>query len=169
MQFRNFALMPLALAAALATGALAQQPAHQHGPQQQTPSAGESLQALPEECRTGAQGTAEAHMLQNTPMAHGTTPMQDMSVTANMAPANQDYLQAMWRTSQPMIAGMMIQDPDLAFLCSMIPHHQGAIEMSRAVLKHGKHPEAKKMAERIIKDQEKEIAELTALVKKHPK
>ena len=108
-------------------------------------------------------------MLQNTPMAHGTTPMQDMSVTANMAPASQDYVQAMWRTSQPMMAGMMLQDPDLAFLCAMIPHHQSAIEMSRAVLKHGKNPDAKKIAERIIKDQEKEIVELTALVKKHPK
>ena len=169
MPFRNLAIMPLTLAAALASGAIAQQAPHQHAAQQQTPSAGESLQALPAECQTAARGTPEAHMLQNTPMAHGTTPMQDMSVTANMAPASQDYVQAMWRTSQPMMAGMMLQDPDLAFLCAMIPHHQSAIEMSRVALKHGKHAEAKKIAERIIKDQEKEIAELTALVKKHPK
>ena len=108
-------------------------------------------------------------MLQAMPMGHGTTPDQDMSATANLPPATQDFVQSMWRTGQPMMAAMMIEDPDLAFLCAMIPHHQGAIEMSRAVLKHGKDPEAKKMAERIIKDQEKEIAELTDLVKKHAK
>jgi uncharacterized protein (DUF305 family) len=169
MHFLNPATAAFALAAALASGAMAQQSPHAHSSQQQTPSAGESLQALPEECRSGAQGTPEAHMLQTTPMAHGTTPMQDMSVTANLGQANQDYIQSMWRTSQPMMAGMMIQDPDLAFLCAMIPHHQGAIDMSRVVLKHGKHPEAKTMAERIIKDQEREIAEMTAIIKKHPK
>jgi uncharacterized protein (DUF305 family) len=166
MQSWNLAIAASALAVTLASGANAQQT---QPPQQQTPSAGEALQSLPPECRTGAQGTPEAHMLQNMPQAHGTTPMQDMSVTANMPQATQDYIQSMWRTSQPMMGAMMIQDPDLAFLCAMIPHHRGAIEMSRAVLKHGKSAEARTMAERIIKDQEKEIAELTGLVKQHRK
>lgn len=170
MDVRTVTIMASALAAVLAPGAMAQQPAAPaHSAQHQTPSAGEALQAVPEPCRRAAQGMPQAHMLQNMPQAHGTTPMQDMSVTANMPPATQDYIQSMWRTSQPMMAAMMIENPDLAFLCSMIPHHQGAIEMSRAVLKHGKDPEAKKMAERIIKDQEKEIAELTELVRKNAK
>jgi uncharacterized protein (DUF305 family) len=169
MHVRTFAILALTVGAALASGAIAQQQSPHGDPSQQTPSAGEALRALPASCRTAAQGMPQAHMLQNLPQAHGTTPMQDMSVTANMPPATQDYMQSMWRTSQPMMAGMMIQDPDLAFLCAMIPHHQGAIEMSRAVLKHGRNPEAKKIAERIIKDQEKEIAELTDLAEKHGK
>jgi uncharacterized protein (DUF305 family) len=111
---------------------------------------------------------AHGHMMQNMPM-HGALPAQDLPMMRNMGQATQDYMESMRRTNPSMMAAMMIQDPDLAFLCSMIPHHQGAIDMSRVVLKHGKNPEVRKMAERIIKEQEKEIAELAELVKQHAK
>ena len=47
---------------------------------------------------------------------------------------------------------------DTDFLKGMIPHHQGAIDMAKIVLAHGKDPKVKKLARDIIKAQEREIA-----------
>lgn len=68
-----------------------------------------------------------------------------------------------------MSQAMMAKDTDVAFICGMIPHHQGAIDMARAELKYGKSPFGKKLAEGIIKAQEKEIAEMLDWLKKQGK
>ena len=49
---------------------------------------------------------------------------------------------------------------DLRFIDAMIPHHQGAIAMAQQVLEKSTRPEVKKLAEEIIKAQEKEIAQM---------
>jgi uncharacterized protein (DUF305 family) len=57
---------------------------------------------------------------------------------------------------------------DRQFAQMMIPHHQGAIDMSKAYLKSGAHEEKlKTMANKIIADQQKEIGELKAWLGKN--
>jgi uncharacterized protein (DUF305 family) len=68
-----------------------------------------------------------------------------------------------------MAAGMQVTDIDIAFNCSMIPHHQGAISMARVELKYGKDPENRKLAEAIIKAQEAEVMGMLAWLNTHSK
>jgi len=76
-------------------------------------------------------------------------------------PATAAYLAAAERMHQDMTVELS-GDPDVDFARGMIPHHQGAIDMARAVLEHGQDPEIRTLAAAIIGAQEKEIALLRA-------
>ena len=71
-------------------------------------------------------------------------------------PATQAYLAASERMHRDMTLEFT-GDPDVDFARGMIPHHQGAIDMARAVLAYGQAPELKALAEGIIAAQQQEI------------
>jgi uncharacterized protein (DUF305 family) len=49
-------------------------------------------------------------------------------------------------------------DIDRDFVAAMTPHHQGAIEMAQAELRHGRNEQLRRIAQEIIVDQTQEIA-----------
>lgn len=49
-------------------------------------------------------------------------------------------------------------DVDRDFSAMMIPHHQGAIEMAQAELRHGRNEQLRRIAQEIIVEQQQEIA-----------
>ena len=55
-------------------------------------------------------------------------------------------------------------DADVDFAKAMIPHHQGAVEMAKVQLAHGKDPKLRKLAREIVKAQEKEIKLMQAFL-----
>src|SRR6201999_147835 len=60
-----------------------------------------------------------------------------------------------------MMMGMNVSpsgDVDADFAAMMIPHHQGAIDMALAELRHGHNEQLRRIAQEIIVDQQQEIA-----------
>lgn len=58
-------------------------------------------------------------------------------------------------------------DTDKDFAMMMRVHHQQAVDMAKVEAQHGKSPELKAMAQKIIKDQQKEIAQLDKWLASH--
>jgi uncharacterized protein (DUF305 family) len=94
--------------------------------------------------------------------------MQMMTPAPNDPPSTKDFKQA----QMDMMKNMTMEfsgDADVDFARSMIPHHQGAIDMAKLELKYGKDPELRQMAEKIIKAQEKEQKDFKAFLQKQKK
>jgi uncharacterized protein (DUF305 family) len=84
------------------------------------------------------------------------------------SPASKGYMDAMSKMDQAMQKDMS-GDADVDFASMMIPHHQGASDMAKVLLQHGKDPMLRTMAQKMIEDQGKEIAMLHEWLKKHGK
>jgi uncharacterized protein (DUF305 family) len=64
--------------------------------------------------------------------------------------------------------GPLSGDPDRDFVAVMIPHHEGAIELANIVLRYGKDPEVRALAEAAVKAQQAELAPLRDWLAKRP-
>ena len=82
-----------------------------------------------------------------------------------ISPSTQAYIES----SAKMHAAMEVDytgNVDLDFATMMVPHHQGAIDMAKIVLRYSKDPQTRRLAQKIIKAQEAEVIELTAIAKR---
>ena len=76
-------------------------------------------------------------------------------------PAEAPFLKENDAAMRRMMAGMANRpsgDVDADFAAMMIPHHQGAIDMALAELRHGHNEQLRRIAQEIIVDQQQEIA-----------
>ena len=105
-------------------------------------------------------------------LAIGVLVLAPLLASANAATAGADASSEAFRAAdEQMMQGMdrkLTGDTDQDFVAGMLPHHQGAVEMARIELRHGKDPELRRLAEAIIAAQDKEIAQMRAWQKKHP-
>ena len=82
------------------------------------------------------------------------TPISDVGAEASFLAENAAAM-------KKMMSGMAVKptgDVDADFVAMMVPHHQGAIDMALAVLRHGRNPQIKRLAQEIIVTQQQEIA-----------
>lgn len=85
-------------------------------------------------------------------------------------PGPASYAEAFNKAVHGMHGAMPAQyvgDPDGEFARGMIPHHQGAIDMAEVVLRYGKDPAVRKLADDIKRAQAPEIAQMRAWLAKH--
>jgi len=101
---------------------------------------------------------------------HGGASMQEHidMMAANADPAHAALLQTMEPMHSDMMRGMTPTDFQTAFVCSMIPHHQGAVAMARVAQQYANDPWIKMFAQEIITTQQVEIRQMQAWLARLP-
>jgi hypothetical protein len=94
--------------------------------------------------------------------AHGAAEMAAhmQAMAAGAEPGHAALIDTMEPMHTGMMRGLAASDFDAAFLCSMLPHHQGAVDMARVAVQYGQDPFVTMLAHQIIADQEREIGEM---------
>ncbi|GAA4919860.1 hypothetical protein GCM10023313_24440 [Mucilaginibacter defluvii] len=100
---------------------------------------------------------------QNTisPFDHGA-----LIITAPAAIQSDPLMESMNKMMKQMHAQQMKGNVDYDFASMLKAHHQGAIDMARIELQQGKDASMKKMAQKILTKQTKEVAQLNQLIAK---
>lgn len=98
-------------------------------------------------------------------IAHDT--QQHTTVTGSELAAEAPYLAENDAAMTKMMGDMAVAptgDVDRDFVAMMVPHHQGAIDMAVAVLRHGRNEQLRRLAQEIIVTQQQEIAAMRLAV-----
>ena len=95
---------------------------------------------------------------------HGGTSMQEHldMMAAGADEGHAALIQTMEPMHSDMMRGMTAAEFQTAFVCSMIPHHQGAVEMAQVAQQYSDDPWIRMFAQEIITTQQVEIAEMQA-------
>lgn len=167
MTIRTLPVLALSVAWLGASAALAQQPsatAESGGP-------AAAINEMPDACRKAVQDHPMAERMRSMPMMQGmgqTMPMQDMPTMqggpggAGLSEASRAYMAAMRKMNPPMMMGALASDPELGFLCAMLAHHQGAVDMARAALDRTKSEAVREIVKETIEENEKGMKEIRA-------
>jgi uncharacterized protein (DUF305 family) len=94
---------------------------------------------------------------------NSSAPVNAQSKSAKSDPMHAGDMSAhMKKMNEMMIHHLGERDAEyeMRFIDMMIPHHEGAILMAEHALKHSEKPELKRMAEKMIEAQQKEIDQL---------
>ena len=95
------------------------------------------------------------------------TPPMAMATTMPAENFAADNLRAM----DKMMSAMSVKstgDTDRDFVATMVPHHQGAVDMALAELRYGKDETLRRMAQEIIVEQKQEIEAMKLAVERLP-
>jgi uncharacterized protein (DUF305 family) len=128
---------------------------------------GSMMQGMPEQCRAMMQNMPQGcmGMMQGGMMRQGGMAQSQTGLATAQSEATKAYMAAMDKMHGPMMQAVQDPDPDVAFVRGMIPHHQSAIDMARVVLQSGKDDQAKKWANDVIREQQREITEMQEWLK----
>jgi Domain of unknown function (DUF305) len=88
----------------------------------------------------------------------GAAPRREATFTPEFRTFVREMDAGMDRMMRDMHAPGYTGNADVDFLAMMIPHHEGAVEMARLVLVHGRDPLTRQLADEIIASQTSEIA-----------
>ena len=105
-------------------------------------------------------------MMGHGPMGQGPASQRPPAQAAVQSEATKAFLPGLEKMHGPMMQGVQDLDPDVAFVSGMIPHHQAAIDMAKVILQYGKDEQTKKLANDVIREQQREIEVMQAWLKK---
>jgi uncharacterized protein (DUF305 family) len=112
--------------------------------------------------------SAQTHPGHPPPMQHGATMQEGQMMGNARADAGSRQLhQSMMAGMQDMQRRPMTGDVDKDFIRMMRQHHLQGIEMARIQLQSGDDQEAKRMAQKIIEEQQKEVARFDSWLQSH--
>ena len=103
---------------------------------------------------------------QGGPSGHSMQGMPGMNMQS-MTAAQKEYQTAIQKMNRAMMQGMMETDPGKSWLKMMEAHHHGAIDMSDIVIKHSKDEDVVAKAKKTKEDNEKDLQEVSAVMRKH--